>query len=67
MRLPLKKNVYATIVSAYAATMTNSEENKEEFYNKLRDIVKEVSIADKLIIAGDFNARVGGKWRIGLA
>ena len=56
MRLSLKKNVYATIVSAYAPTMTNLEENKEEFYNKLRDTIKEIPSTDKLIIAGDFNA-----------
>lgn len=60
-RLPLKKNAYATIISAYAPAMTNPEEIKEGFYSTLRDIVKEVSITDKVIIAGDFNARVGGE------
>ena len=59
MRLPLKKNAYATIISAYAPTMTNPEKIKEGFYSTLRDVVKAVSITDKLIIAGDFNARVG--------
>ena len=38
--------------------MTNLEENKEEFYNRLRGTVKEVPTTDKLIVAGDFNARV---------
>ena len=52
MRLPLKKNVYATIVSTYAPTMTNPEENKEQFYRTLRETMKNVSITDKLIIAG---------------
>ena len=61
MRLPLRKNAYATIVSTYAPTMTNPQENKEDFYSKLRETVKEVSITDKLIIAGDFNAKVGGE------
>lgn len=50
MRLSLKKNHYVT--------MTNPEEKKKEFYNKLREMVKHISISDKLIIAGDFNVRV---------
>ena len=38
-----------------------SGEIKERFYSTLRDVVKAVSITDKLIIAGDFNVRVGRK------
>ena len=35
MRLSLKKNAYATIISAYAPTMTNPEKIKEGFHNTL--------------------------------
>ena len=35
--VPLQRNVYATIISAFVLTMTNPKENKEEFYNRLRE------------------------------
>ena len=35
MRIPLTKDRNATIVSAYAPTMANPQENKKEFYSQL--------------------------------
>ena len=60
MKLPLyqgKKEL--TIISAYAPTMTNPDEVKNKFYEELNSVIVTVPKADKLIILGDFNARVG--------
>ena len=59
MRLPLERNAYATIISVYAPTMTNPEENKKDFYSQLREVHSHVPRKDKLILTSDFNARVG--------
>lgn len=66
MRLTLHKKIYATIVSVYALTMNNSQEVKEEFYTKLREVLYKVPCKDKLLIAGDLKARVGMMWTDGL-
>ena len=50
MRLPLSKGNFATIMSVYAPTMTNPDENKEAFYNQLASVEGKV---------GYFNARIG--------
>ena len=65
MRLPLRKRTYATIISIYAPTMTNPDDAKEYFYSKLEEVVRKVPAGDKLLLVGDFNARVGddaAKW-----
>jgi hypothetical protein len=59
MRLPLSNNKFATIISTYAPTMNYPEPEKEEYYRSLSDVVGRVPAADKLVILGDFNARVG--------
>lgn len=48
-----------------AQTMTNSDEKREDFLNRLRDISKEASMNGKFIIAGDFN-ELAVKLRTGL-
>ena len=45
--------------------MTNPEENKEDFDSQFREVLSQVPKKNKLILTGDFNARVGceqDKW-----
>ena len=49
----------ATLISAYAPTMTNPEEVKDQFYEQLDVLIAAVPKSEKLIILGDFNSRVG--------
>ena len=59
LKLPLGKKRSATLISAYAPTMTNPDETKEKFYEELEALISTVPQSDKLILLGDFNARVG--------
>ena len=59
LRLPLSGSKHATIVSAYASTMTNPDEVKDSFYNDLDDVISATPRTDKLILLGDFYARPG--------
>ena len=59
MHLPLSDKRQATLISAYAPTMTNSDGTKDKFYEELDSLLGSVSKADKLLLLGDFNARVG--------
>ena len=57
IRLPLHHGKkFATIISTYAPTMTNTDEAKDKFYEDFEYIISTVPAADKLI---NFNARVG--------
>ena len=45
--------------------MTNPEENKETFYSQLKGTLRNIPSIDKLLLIGDFNARIGrenDKW-----
>ena len=69
LRIPTGKTRCATIISAYAPTMTNSDQSKEEFYELLGQAFQKIPPTDKAILFGDFNARVGDvftSWPIAL-
>ena len=64
-RLPMSEDNFATIISVYAPTMTNPDKNKEPFYNQLASVFSGIPRTDKLLLIGDFNARIGrdkDKW-----
>ena len=45
--------------------MTNPDENKEAFYSQLASVLSGMTRIDKLLLIGDFNARIGtdnNKW-----
>nr|VZI17298.1 unnamed protein product [Spirometra erinaceieuropaei] len=66
LHLPLRGSNFATIISAYASTMTDSDEAKMKFYENLNTLLASVSRAVRLIVLGDFNACVGtdhAAWR----
>jgi len=58
MRLLLQKRFYATFISVYAPNMANTEEVIEQFYSDLRDTINCIPADDRLILIGDFNARI---------
>lgn len=59
LRVPLKGSRFATLISAYAPTLDADGETKELFYENLDKILISIPKEDKLILLGDFNARVG--------
>ena len=63
LRLHLHGNRHATIISAYAPTLVSDDEEKQQFYDNLRDVLQAVPKGDKIVSTGDFNARVGKDWQ----
>lgn len=63
-RIPLTNKMCATIISAYAPTLDSADETKDAFYETLDSTLRRVPRADKIILLGDFNARVGSSANI---
>ncbi|KAL8612440.1 hypothetical protein ACOMHN_058568 [Nucella lapillus] len=59
LRFSMNRSRHVTVISAYAPTLTSSDEAKDTFYEELNTLVKATHPEDKLILLGDFNARVG--------
>ena len=57
--LNLHGNRHATIISAFAPTLVSDEEEKQRFYDNLRDVLQAVPKGDTIALTGNFNARVG--------
>ena len=51
------KNI--TIVQVYAPTSDHDEQELEEFYEQVENVIKKIPKKDITIIQGDFNAKVG--------
>lgn len=64
VRLRIKQNRHLTFVSVYAPTMKNTSDTKDKFYSELRLVLDKIPHSDKLILFGDFNARVGSDAKI---
>ncbi|BHF81796.1 hypothetical protein SprV_0802493000 [Sparganum proliferum] len=67
LRLPLRRGgKFATLISAYAPLMTSADAARDKIYKDLHALLGTVPKADKLIVLGDVNARVGtdhAAWR----
>ncbi|VDL91696.1 unnamed protein product [Schistocephalus solidus] len=60
LRLLLRGDKFTTtIISAYDLPMTSSDAAKDKFYEDLHALLATMPEVDKLIVIGDFNARVG--------
>ena len=57
-RFPLAPSCHVTIISVYAPTFQNCEEDKEAFYENLDSLVKDTAVSDKLFILGGFNTQL---------
>ncbi|KAK7004577.1 craniofacial development protein 2 [Biomphalaria glabrata] len=63
LRLPLTSRRHATLISVYVPTMSNQDNIKENLYSDLNSAIIKTPKTDKLIMLGDFNARVGSGWK----
>ncbi|VDL95630.1 unnamed protein product [Schistocephalus solidus] len=62
LHLPLRGDRFTTIISTYAPPMRSSDVAKDKFYVNLHALLATVPKVDKIIVLGDFNARVGKEY-----
>ena len=60
-RLPIQDNKFATVISVHAPTLQAETGARETFYRDLDNLLQQ---AEKLLILGDCNARVGRDYEL---
>ncbi|KAL0195131.1 hypothetical protein M9458_008703, partial [Cirrhinus mrigala] len=65
MRLPLRRQQHVTFLSVYSPTLLAEPAEKDKFYTDLRNLLQRTPADDKVIILGDFNARVAWQGVLG--
>lgn len=59
-RIRLKGSIFnITVIAVYAPTRDADDTTKNDFYEDLQNLVRQVPSSDMLIVAGDWNARAG--------
>lgn len=61
-RIPLTKHRHLTLISVYAPTLVSDEVTKDTFYYALDEVLQNICSSEKIVLMGDFNARVGKNW-----
>jgi len=64
VRIPLIQKSFLTLVSVFAPTFTSEDDDMTAFYDQLTRTILSVPGSDKLVVLGDFNARVGRDHRL---
>ena len=64
IRIPLANKRFVTLVSCYAPTLNLPEDVKDQFYEQMDQILFGLSRNEKVVILGDFNARVGTNYDV---
>lgn len=59
LRIQFFSDRFAAIISVYAPTLLTSGAGIKSFYSDLRDIPRKLNKDDKIVLMGDFNARLG--------
>ena len=61
LRVPLTKGEHMFVICVYAPTLMAEEDQTDDFYDSLDSVLRKVNPNDKIILLGDFNARVGSR------